>query len=213
MSKNDICILTSETSVYNSNSDSCPSTLDSITLAQGTLPLPQCDIIREDKHDGNTESPDQSEQTSEIKPKLSLQHPDDIPCDNQPNDGSSNTLTDKKKQSHYYRNREKILAAAKLRYQKNRDTLLAYSKQYQRERKDQVKDRNSAYYEKHRDRLLKDRAIKIECACGKSITKGSLASHLKTKYHLKRVEQDETINVQTQSTAERTAEAVLAYST
>lgn len=103
----------------------------------------------------------------------------------------------------------KILAAAKLRYQKNRDTLLAYSKQYQRERKDQVKDRNSAYYEKHRDRLLKDRAIKIECACGKSITKGSLASHLKTKYHLKRVEQDETVNIQTQSTAERTAEAVL----
>ena len=144
------------------------------------------------------------------RPKLSLQHPDDIPCINQPNGSAGDTLTGKKKQSHYYRNREKILAAAKLRYQKNRETLLEYSKQYQRERKDQVKDRNSAYYEKHRDRLLKDRAIKIECACGKSITKGSLASHLKTKYHLKRVEQDETINVQTQSTAERTAEAVLA---
>jgi hypothetical protein len=209
MSNNDIRVLTNETSVYNGNSDSHPSTCDSIALAEGTLPVPHGGIIREHRDDGNAESPDQSQHTSVVRPKLSLQHPDDIPCDSQPNHGASDSLTDKKKQSHYYRNREKILAAAKLRYQKNRETLLAYSKQYQRERKDQVKDRNSAYYEKHRDRLLKDRAIKIECACGKSITKGSLASHLKTKYHLKRVEQDETVNIQTQSTAERTAEAVL----
>jgi hypothetical protein len=210
MSNNDIHVLTNETSVHNDNSGSHPSTSHSITLTEGNVPLSHGDIIREDRHDGPAESPDQSEQASVVKPTLSLQHPDDIPCVKQPSDGASNTLTDKKKQSHYYRNREKILAAAKLRYQKNRETLLEYSKQYQRERKDQVKDRNSAYYEKHRDRLLKDRAIKIECSCGKSITKGSLASHLKTKYHLKRVEQDETFNIQTKSTAERTAEAVLA---
>lgn len=210
MSNNDTRVLTNETSVNNGNSDSHPINSDSIMLTKGNALLPNGNDIREDRDDGPAESPDQSEQTSVARPKLSLQHPDDIPSINQPNGSAGDTLTDKKKQSHYYRNREKILAAAKLRYQKNRETLLEYSKQYQRERKDQVKDRNSAYYEKHRDRLLKDRAIKIECSCGKSITKGSLASHLKTKYHLKRVEQDETINIHTQSTAERTAEAVLA---
>ena len=38
----------------------------------------------------------------------------------------------KNKNAHYYRNREKILAYAKIRYRENREKLLAYSKQYQR---------------------------------------------------------------------------------
>ena len=210
MSNNDIHVLITETAIRNSNDDSCLSNLDGAAHPEGNASLPHDNDSQENRNDSDADTPDQSKQCVVAKPPLSLQHPDDIPSINQPNSDAGDTLTDKKKQSHYYRNREKILAAAKLRYQKNRETLLAYSKQYQRERKDQVKDRNSAYYEKHRDRLLKDRAIKIECSCGKTITKGSLASHLKTKYHLKRVEQDETINDQTQSMAETAAEAVLA---
>lgn len=97
--------------------------------------------------------------------------------------------------SHYYRNREKILAYAKIRYLENREKLLAYSKQYQSERKDRVKERNDEYYAKNKERLLRDRSVKIMChSCGKTITKGSLSSHLKTKYHLKRMEQNNTMN-------------------
>ena len=99
-------------------------------------------------------------------------------------------------QLHYYRNREKILAYAKLRYKKNRESLLAYSKKYQSERKDIVKERNITYYEANRERLLKDRATKIKCECGKVITKGSLSNHLRTAYHLRHApdtdEQDNT---------------------
>jgi hypothetical protein len=97
-------------------------------------------------------------------------------------------------QLHYYRNREKILAYAKLRYKNNRESLLAYSKQYQNERKTMVKERNVNYYEANRERLLKDRATKITCECGKVIAKGSLSNHLRTKYHLSRVtpKSDET---------------------
>ena len=91
-------------------------------------------------------------------------------------------------QLHYYRNRDKILTYAKLRYKKNRDTLLAYSKKYQSERKGMVKERNVTYYEANRVRLLKDRAIKITCECGKVIAKGSLSNHLHTTYHLRHVE-------------------------
>ena len=90
-------------------------------------------------------------------------------------------------QLHYYRNRDKILAYAKLRYQNNRESLLAYSKKYQSERKDIVKDRNVTYYEANRERLLKDRAKKITCECGKVIAKGSLSNHLNTAYHLRRI--------------------------
>lgn len=90
-------------------------------------------------------------------------------------------------QLHYYRNRDKILAYAKLRYKNNRESLLAYSKKYQSERKDLVKERNITYYEANRERLLKDRALKITCECGKTIAKGSLSNHLHTAYHLRRV--------------------------
>jgi hypothetical protein len=87
-------------------------------------------------------------------------------------------------QLHYYRNRDKILAYAKLRYKNNRERLLAYSKQYQQERKNDLKNRNVTYYERNRERLLKDRATKITCECGKVIAKGSFSNHLHTKYHL-----------------------------
>lgn len=99
----------------------------------------------------------------------------------------SDTTQYSSSQLHYYRNREKILAYAKLRYKNNRDSLLAYSKKYQSERKDIVKDRNVTYYEANRERLLKDRAKKITCECGKIIAKGSLSNHLHTAYHLRRV--------------------------
>lgn len=88
-------------------------------------------------------------------------------------------------QLHYYRNRDKILAYAKLRYKKNRESLLAYSKKYQSERKSVVKERNVTYYETNRVRLLKDRATKITCECGKVIAKGSLSNHLNTAFHLR----------------------------
>jgi len=117
--------------------------------------------------------------------------------------------TQQSQNNHYYRNREKILAYAKIRYQENREKLLEYSKQYQSERKDLVKDRNDAYYVKHRDRLLQSRAEKMNCTCGKTITKGSIASHLKTKYHLKRTTDGELINNVTQEVAEMVAESAL----
>ena len=90
-------------------------------------------------------------------------------------------------QLHYYRNRDKILAYAKLRYKNNRESLLAYSKKYQSERKSVGKERNMTYYESNRIRLLKDRATKITCECGKVIAKGSLSNHLHTAYHLRHV--------------------------
>ena len=117
---------------------------------------------------------------------------------------------DKKTNSHYYRNREKILAYAKIRYRENREKLLAYSKQYQSERKDRVKERNDQYYAKNKERLLRDRSEKITCCdCGKTITKGSLSGHLKTKYHLKRVEQNKAINEKTEGVCEQVANTVM----
>jgi hypothetical protein len=101
--------------------------------------------------------------------------------------GSSQDTQYSSSQLHYYRNRDKILTYAKLRYKNNRESLLAYSKQYQSERKSVGKERNVTYYETNRVRLLKDRATKITCECGKVIAKGSLSNHLHTTYHLRHV--------------------------
>lgn len=119
-------------------------------------------------------------------------------------------VNDAKQNSHYYRNREKILAYAKVRYRENREKLLAYSKQYQSERKDRVKERNDEYYAKNREKLLRNRSEKITCdGCGKTITKGSLSGHLKTKYHLKRVEQNKDINENTLELSEQIANTAI----
>ena len=107
-------------------------------------------------------------------------------ADTEPHDGKV-----KNKNAHYYRNREKILAYAKIRYRENREKLLAYSKQYQSERKDRVKERNDEYYAKNKEALLKKRGEKITCECGKIITRGSLSGHIKTKYHLKHIQKNE----------------------
>ena len=97
----------------------------------------------------------------------------------------------KNKNTHYYRNRDKILAYAKIRYKENREKLLSYSKQYQSERKDRVKERNDEYYAKNKEALLKKRGEKITCKCGKTITRGSISGHIKTKYHLKHLEKND----------------------
>jgi hypothetical protein len=133
-------------------------------------------------------------------------HDDTVEHSGSPEKKGKIDVNETNRNAHYYRNREKILALAKIRYQENREKLLAYSKQYQSERKDRVKERNDDYYAKNRERLLRDRSEKITCeGCGKTITKGSLSGHLKSKYHLKRVEQNKTINENTQEVSEQVA--------
>lgn len=90
--------------------------------------------------------------------------------------------------SYYERNKERVLSYAKKRYQDNRDKLLAYSKQYQSERKDRVSERNAEYYRNHKESLSEKRSMVIRCECGKDITKGSMAGHRKSKFHIKFVE-------------------------
>ncbi len=143
---------------------------DTVTIPQGQLPEPKPDSLY-------------------ISPPISsseAEHELSTSSASSETTGSSQDTQYSSSQLHYYRNRDKILTYAKLRYKNNRESLLAYSKQYQSERKSVVKERNVTYYETNRVRLLKDRATKITCECGKVIAKGSLSNHLHTTYHLRR---------------------------
>ena len=147
---------------------------DTVTIPQGQLQLP------EPKSDSLYISPPIS--SSEAEHEISTSTASSTSSETT---GSSQDTQYSSSQLHYYRNRDKILTYSKLRYKNNRESLLAYSKQYQSERKSVVKERNVTYYETNRVRLLKDRATKITCECGKVIAKGSLSNHLHTTYHLR----------------------------
>jgi len=141
-------------------------------------------LPRQQQHNGADPFTDYiSPPTSESSSSLAVSDTD-ARVDTESTETSGGTDHYTSAQLHYYRNRDKILAYAKLRYKNNRERLLAYSKQYQQERKNDLKNRNVTYYERNRERLLKDRATKITCECGKVIAKGSFSNHLHTKYHL-----------------------------
>jgi len=151
--------------------------------------------VHRTQHNGNDRKPDSADVTCPREQNTHIHYispPTDTELEVSTSSNASTSTNSEptqysSSQLHYYRNREKILAYAKLRYKNNRESLLAYSKKYQSERKDVVKERNITYYEANRERLLKDRASKITCECGKVIAKGSLSNHLRTAYHLRRV--------------------------
>lgn len=93
--------------------------------------------------------------------------------------------SDRDKTSYYQRNKERILEYARDRYKNNREKLLAYSKSYQGQRKDEVSLRNAEYYYNNKESLLLKRSKSVTCSCGRTITKGAISNHLKTKYHEK----------------------------
>lgn len=107
---------------------------------------------------------------------------------------SNELSSDRNKISYYQRNKERILEYARERYKNNRDRLLAYSKSYQGQRKDEVSLRNAEYYYNNKESLLLKRSESVTCTCGRTITKGALSNHLKTKYHAKHTSMQECKN-------------------
>ena len=51
------------------------------------------------------------------------------------------------------------------------------------EKKQRLKEYNADYYQKNKDKIIKRLTEKITCTFGRTISKSSLKSHLKTKIH------------------------------
>ena len=149
----------------NSNSNSCD-------LSTTTRYRKKLKIVNRTRDNNTSIKPNDNSKT-EINESLSQSKPNKSGSD---------------RESYYARNKERVLTYAKKRYQDNRERLLAYSKQYQNERRDRVSERNAEYYRSHKESLSEKRSIVIRCECGKNITKGSMAGHRKSKFHVKFVE-------------------------
>ena len=154
--------------------ESNPSQLDdenevsNHTAKGGQSETTECDVIKSDHNeaDKHVESDELSEGIQHICRSVELS-------------------SDRNKTSYYQRNKGRILEYARERYKNNRDRLLAYSKSYQGQRKDEVSLRNAEYYYNNKESLLLKRSESLTCTCGRTITKGALSNHLKTKYHAK----------------------------
>lgn len=51
-----------------------------------------------------------------------------------------------------------------------------------------LKSYNKQYYENHKDKLLQYHATKIECICGKIISRGAYNYHRKSNLHKNRIQ-------------------------
>jgi hypothetical protein len=97
-------------------------------------------------------------------------------------------------------NREQLIEKAKEYYESNKEIINEKNKEYRKENREQINEKNKEYYEANRDRLneyqkeyqkenreqLNEKKKEIiTCECGCELTKGNLATHRKTKKHLK----------------------------
>jgi len=60
--------------------------------------------------------------------------------------------------------------------------------------KDDIKEKiyleyQKTYYEMNKERLLKRQREKVRCECGRIVSRGTLASHKKTKLHERKLEE------------------------
>ena len=79
-------------------------------------------------------------------------------------------------------------------YMKNRDKKIEYQKEYNRKQLDKIHDYNREYYLKRREELLEKAKTTITCSCGAQIKICNKSTHLKTKKHMKLIEENEKIN-------------------
>jgi len=83
-------------------------------------------------------------------------------------------------------------------YLEHKTERIGYQKKYNRENSDKIKEYQRNYYKKTREEKLDKQKIynnkKSECICGKIITQSNKSSHLKSKKHLKIMEEKEKNN-------------------
>ena len=81
-------------------------------------------------------------------------------------------------------NKEQLLKNKKDYYISNKEILLKQHKEYREINKEIITEKKKIYYEKNRETNLKQRTEKINCCCGKLVSKCNLAKHQKTQAHL-----------------------------
>lgn len=86
-------------------------------------------------------------------------------------------------------NKEKV-SKRKAEYRnKNKESIAACNKEYREKNKEKISKQKSEYREKNKEEISKQRSEKIICKCGCKIRKDGLSEHLKSKKHIKLMNQ------------------------
>ena len=85
------------------------------------------------------------------------------------------------KKEYYENNKDKI----KEYYENNKDKI----KEFQKEWYETNKDKKKEYYEINKNKIIEYKGVKKVCECGCSIRGGEMARHMKTKKHIKLMQQ------------------------
>lgn len=69
-------------------------------------------------------------------------------------------------------------------YQKNKESLKENSKKYREENNNKVKEYLNEYRKKNKEKLASKASEKIECECGKFITRSNILKHKQSVFHI-----------------------------
>ena len=103
---------------------------------------------------------------------------------------NKNTSVIKAKCKEYYdKNTETIKIKKKEYYDRNVETILTKIKEYRDKNVDAIKIKKKEYYDKNTDKIKAKHNEKFTCSCGSNYTHVNKSRHLKTKKHLKYLEE------------------------
>jgi hypothetical protein len=90
-----------------------------------------------------------------------------------------------KKKTYRDNNKDKIKNHNKIYYESNKDTFHTKSKSYYEENKNELIIKSKKYYDENKEQISQKSKEKIKCVCGFECVKVNLQRHIKTKKHLK----------------------------
>jgi hypothetical protein len=90
----------------------------------------------------------------------------------------------KKAKEYREKNVDKIKESLKQYYKNNYNKINEKNKEYQVKHKDKIGEKKKEYYEKNIDVIKDKNKVKIECECGRTLTKIHLRRHRQSKIHL-----------------------------
>jgi hypothetical protein len=77
----------------------------------------------------------------------------------------------------------------KRNYQKFKEYHRKYYQRYYEENKEKIVEMKKEYFNKNKDKIYERLKEKVECECGRTVSRGELSKHKKTAIHQKFLQQ------------------------
>jgi translation elongation factor EF-G len=88
---------------------------------------------------------------------------------------------------YYEENKEKLQQKRKEYYEENKEEILEKVREYREKNKEEIIQKKKEYYKENKEKILEKVREKVrekvECECGKVISRGALLRHKKSKIH------------------------------